>query len=134
MRSEDVMLEAALFDPAVVLRVLRLRYFGRVLRTGPPQLRLLLQYLWEEGEGWCGLLRGDFDWLDEHQEHESHLNPTPHWKWFEVAREAPASWKAVINRATAAYGHWSKDQLKLTLWRQKIFDVCQASGICPPPT
>ncbi|CAK0865370.1 unnamed protein product, partial [Prorocentrum cordatum] len=58
-----------------------------------------------------------------HQEHESHLNPTPHWKWFEVAREAPASWKAVINRATAAYGHWSKDQLKLTLWRQKIYDV-----------
>ena len=135
--SSEVQLAAGRRSVALRLREARLRYFGRLLRHGPPQLRALLDLaLLEDASGasrpWLHALVQDLDGMRRTAGCSTLPPPAQHLAaWCARAREP--GWSAAVRAAVAEWHYEERQELAGAIWRSSLALAAAAFGLAPPP-
>ena len=94
--------------PADMLRITRLRYFGRLILHGPQPLRALIQATANAPRSWLAMIKEDLAWMANHVHLLAELRGAELHKWQEFVIARPQLWETYVKRAMKAAAEANK--------------------------
>eukprot|EP00438_Fugacium_kawagutii_P013583 Skav223044 [mRNA] locus=scaffold1069:209520:218032:+ [translate_table: standard] len=129
LTDEEVIRQAELPHPEVLLRLARLRYFGLLVSCGD----CIDWGLIRADRPWLG---SDFVWMWEQLQFSSDLqHPEEHMaQWLEILIHAPKFWKRLLRRAVLHDAQQARNRAIVAAFHKEIFVHLDRCGkILPPP-
>ena len=126
----EVIAAAGQLPPEYIPRQARLRYFKRLIATGPEALWALLKLEDRSSKSWMQMLRDDISWMQqtipERVPSEDPSAEAEHWANFIRDNK---SWKALTRGAGKRAAAFFRIEVDTDSWKKDFLQACELGGI-----